>query len=67
MHHCPGVDPASNKNEYHEFFWGVNGDRRVRLTTLPYVTLEYTSHFACNRGFVSKYLAKFEFLTAVMG
>jgi hypothetical protein len=34
-HYGPGVDSASNKNEYQETSWGVNGGRRVRLTTLP--------------------------------
>jgi hypothetical protein len=34
--HCgPGVDSASNRNEYQEPSWGVKGGRRVRLTTLP--------------------------------
>ena len=31
----PGVDSASNKNEYQEYFLGVKSGRRVRLTTLP--------------------------------
>jgi hypothetical protein len=30
----PGVDSASNRNEYQEPSWGVKGGRRVRLTTL---------------------------------
>jgi hypothetical protein len=34
-HYGPGVDPASNKNEYQKPSWGVKGGRRVRLTTLP--------------------------------
>jgi hypothetical protein len=34
--HCgPGVDSASNRNEYQEPSWGVKGGRCVRLTTLP--------------------------------
>jgi hypothetical protein len=33
-HYGPGVDSASNKNEYQESSWGVNGCQRVRLTTL---------------------------------
>jgi hypothetical protein len=34
--HCgPGVDSANNRNEYQESFWGVKGDQRVVLTTLP--------------------------------
>jgi len=34
--HCgPGVDSASNRNEYQEHFLGGKGDRCVRLTTLP--------------------------------
>ena len=34
--HCgPGVDSASNRNEYHEHFLGGKGGRCVRLTTLP--------------------------------
>jgi hypothetical protein len=31
----PGVDSASNRNEYQETSWRVKGGRRVRLTTLP--------------------------------
>jgi hypothetical protein len=31
----PGVDSASNRNEYQESSWGVKGGRRVGLTTLP--------------------------------
>jgi hypothetical protein len=34
--HCgPGVDSAPNRNEYQESSWGLNGGRRIRLTTLP--------------------------------
>ena len=34
--HCgPGVNSASNRNEYHEHFLGRKGGRYVRLTTLP--------------------------------
>jgi hypothetical protein len=31
----PGVDSASNRNEYQEDSWGVKRGRRLRLTTLP--------------------------------
>jgi hypothetical protein len=31
----PAVDSASDRNEYQESSWGVNGGRRMRLTTLP--------------------------------
>jgi hypothetical protein len=31
---CPGVDSASNRNEYQESSWGVKGGLRIRLTTL---------------------------------
>jgi hypothetical protein len=31
----PGVDSASNRNEYQESSWGVKSGRRVGLTTLP--------------------------------
>jgi hypothetical protein len=31
----PGVDSASNRNEYQEYFLGGKGSRCVRLTTLP--------------------------------
>ena len=32
--HCgPGVDSASNRNEYQEYFLGVKGGRCIRLTT----------------------------------
>jgi len=34
-HYGPGVDSASNRNEYQEYFLGVKGGRYVRLTTLP--------------------------------
>jgi hypothetical protein len=34
-HYGPGVDSASNRNEYQEPSWGVKGGRRVRLTTFP--------------------------------
>jgi len=30
----PGVDSDSNRNEYQEYFLGVNSGRCVRLTTL---------------------------------
>jgi hypothetical protein len=31
----PGVNSASNRNDYHESSWGVKGGRGVRLITLP--------------------------------
>jgi hypothetical protein len=31
----PGVDSASNTNEYQEFSWGLKRDRRVRLAISP--------------------------------
>jgi hypothetical protein len=34
-HYGPGVDSASNTNEYQEYFLGVKSGRGVRLTTLP--------------------------------
>jgi hypothetical protein len=34
-HYGPGVDSASNRNEYQESSWGVKDGRCVRLTTLP--------------------------------
>jgi hypothetical protein len=34
-HYGPGVDSASNRNEYQEVSWGVKRGRRVRLTTSP--------------------------------
>ena len=34
-HHGPGVDSASNRNEYQEYFLGGKGGRCVGLTTLP--------------------------------
>jgi len=34
-HYGPGVDSASNRNEYQEHFLGVKSGRCVRLTTLP--------------------------------
>ena len=34
-HYGPGVDSASNRNEYQEQFLGGKGGRFVRMTTLP--------------------------------
>ena len=34
-HYGPGVDSASNRNEYQEYFPGGKGGRYVRLITLP--------------------------------
>ena len=34
-HYGPGVDSASNRNEYQEYFLGGKGSRCIRLTTLP--------------------------------
>jgi hypothetical protein len=34
-HYGLGVDSASNRNEYHEYFLGGKGGRCVGLTTLP--------------------------------
>ena len=34
-HYGPGVDSASNRNEYQEYFLGGKGDWDVGLTTLP--------------------------------
>jgi hypothetical protein len=34
-HYGPGVNSASNRNEYHESSCGVKGGRCVRPTTLP--------------------------------
>jgi hypothetical protein len=33
--YSPGVDSASNGNEYQESSWGVKGGRRLRLTIAP--------------------------------
>jgi len=34
-HYGPGVDSASNRNEYQEFFLGGKKSQCIRLTTLP--------------------------------
>jgi hypothetical protein len=34
-HYGPGVDLASNRNDYHEYFLGGKGSQFVGLTTLP--------------------------------
>jgi len=34
-HYGPGVDSASNRNEYQVYFLGGKGDWCIRLTTLP--------------------------------
>jgi hypothetical protein len=34
-HYCPGIDSASNRNEYRKSSWGVKGDRHVRLKNSP--------------------------------
>jgi hypothetical protein len=33
-HYGPGVDSASNRNEYQEPFWGVKGGRRGKADNL---------------------------------
>ena len=40
-HYGPGVDSASNRNEYREYFLGGKGGRCVRLTTLPLLFDDY--------------------------
>ena len=35
QHYVPGVDSASNRNDYQEYFLGGKGGRCVGLTTLP--------------------------------
>jgi len=35
LHYGSGVDSASNRNEYQEYFLGVKSGQRIRLTTLP--------------------------------
>jgi hypothetical protein len=35
FHYYPGVDSASERNEYQEYFLGDKGGRCVGLTTLP--------------------------------
>jgi len=35
-HHGPGVDSASNRTEYQEYFLGGKCGRCVGLTTLPF-------------------------------
>ena len=35
-HYSPGVDSASNRNEYQEYFLEGKGGRCVGLTTLPH-------------------------------
>jgi len=34
-HYGPGINSASNRNEYQEYFLGVKSGQYVRLTTLP--------------------------------
>jgi len=34
-HYGPGINSASNRNEYQEYFMGGKGGRCVGLTTLP--------------------------------
>jgi hypothetical protein len=36
-HYGPGVDSASNRNEYRESSWGIEGGRLLRPTSLPSV------------------------------
>jgi len=40
-HYGPGVDSASNRNEYQEYFLGSKGSRCVGLTTLPPSSADY--------------------------
>jgi hypothetical protein len=39
-HYGPGVDSASNRNEYQESPWGVKGGRRVMLTSVSRLSRE---------------------------
>jgi len=34
-HYGPGIDSASNRNEYQEYFLGSKGGRCIGMTTLP--------------------------------
>jgi len=36
LHYGPGVDSASNRNEYQEYFLAGKGSRCLRLTTCPH-------------------------------
>jgi len=40
-HYVPGVDSASNRNEYQEYFLGGKGGRYLGLTTLPPSRADY--------------------------
>jgi len=40
-HYGPGVDSASNRNEYQDYFLGTKGGRCVGLTTLPPSCADY--------------------------
>jgi len=47
--HCgPGVDSASNRNEYQEYFLGGKGGRCVRLTILPPSSAVFTKSVNIN-------------------
>jgi hypothetical protein len=41
LHYGPGVDSASNRNEYHEYFLGGKGGQCLGLTTLPFSCADY--------------------------
>jgi hypothetical protein len=49
-HYVPGVDSASNRNEYEESSWGVKSGRRVRLTVFS-GAVQFIP-FRCNPSYV---------------
>ena len=70
-HYGPGVDSASNRNEYQEHFLGSKGGRCARLTTLPlscaFVTksgnlnlLETSGHLGAVMGLIYLYLLSYQ-------
>jgi hypothetical protein len=48
-HYDPGVDSASDRNEYQEYFLGVKGGRCVRLITLPPSCADFLKSWSFNR------------------
>jgi hypothetical protein len=73
-HYGPGVDSASNRNEYQESSWGVKGGRHMKLTTsLPAVSQMWEprhlttlwAFMTCYRDSFTFYLFRFIILETV--
>ena len=56
--YCPGVDSASNRNEYLEYFLGDKGGRSVWLKTLPPSYADYVEILRASTSWSPKGLSR---------